>query len=625
MERQGTRTQRALAGLQHALSDSAVGESGSSGFAHSRTHGEACSTRLATTLRASDLLVGNLRGHLAFSRNVLSRGQLAGNRHNGGPWTSRTDRRADASGETDAGPATRSQVPGVTRWMKRPRMDVNLEELDRVLDQARQAPLSEPDYEKLKSALHALAGMLATPRTTEKTKNVLEQPETPAPENDSETSSDKAPGHGRNGSSSYSGAQKVAVPHPTLHAGDACPGCEKGKVYPQKEPRTLVRIVGQAPLQATVYELDRLRCNLCGEVFTAQEPEGVGPEKYDETTAAMIALLKYGSGMPFYRLEKLEQLLGIPLPTSTQWEIVEEAAEVIQAARDEMIRQAAQGEVLHNDDTSMRVLHLAREPSDERTGVFTSGIVSTQQRQRIALYFTGRQHAGENLRDVLDHRAGQLPTPVQMCDALSRNTPKLEDGAQILLANCLAHGRRQFVEVAANFPEACRYVLETLGRVYKYDAEARERKLSPQQRLLFHQQHSQPVMEKLQQWMEAQFAQHLVEPNSGLGKAITYFLRHWKGLTAFLREAGAPLDNNLCERALKRAVLHRKNALFYRTLHGSEVGDLFMSLIHTCELAGANAFDYLSQLQRHAAELAAHPAQTNENVSCGPVCPCLDE
>lgn len=487
--------------------------------------------------------------------------------------------------------------------MKRPRIEVNLEELDQIIERGTHTPLSESESEKLKSALHALAGMLAQPRSTEKTQAVLGQTETPAPKNDSEP----VKGHGRNGASSYTGASKVAVEHPTLKPGDACPGCEKGRVYPQKEPRVLVRLVGQAPLQATVYELHRLRCNLCGEVFTAEEPEGIGPEKYDETTAAMIALLKYGSGMPFYRLEKLEQLLGIPLPASTQWEIVEEAAEVIQAARDELIRQAAQGEVLHNDDTSMRVLHLAREPSDERTGVFTSGIVSTQQGQQIALYFTGRQHAGENLRDVLDHRAGQLAAPVQMCDALSRNTPKLEDGAQILLANCLAHGRRQFVEVAANFPEACRYVLETLGEVYKYDAEARARKLSAQERLVFHQQHSKPVMENLQQWMEAQFAQHLVEPNSGLGKAITYFLRHWKGLTMFLREAGAPLDNNLCERALKRAVLHRKNALFYRTLHGSDVGDLFMSLIHTCERAGANAFDYLSQLQRHAAELTVNP------------------
>ncbi len=487
--------------------------------------------------------------------------------------------------------------------MKRPRIEVNLEELDQIIERGTHTPLSESESEKLKSALHALAGMLE-PRSTEKTQAVLGPTESSVPKNDSEP----VKGHGRNGASSYTGASKVAVEHPTLKSGDACPGCEKGRVYPQKEPRVLVRLAGQAPLQATVYELHRLRCNLCGEVFTPEEPEGIGPEKYDETTAAMIALLKYGSGMPFYRLEKLEQLLGIPLPASTQWEIVEEAAEVIQAARDELIRQAAQGEVLHNDDTSMRVLHLAREPSDERTGVFTSGIVSTQQGQPIALYFTGRQHAGENLRDVLDHRAGQLATPVQMCDALSRNTPKLEDGAQILLANCLAHGRRQFVEVAANFPEACRYVLETLGEVYKYDAEARERKLSAQERLVFHQQHSKPVMENLQQWMEAQFAQHLVEPNSGLGKAITYFLRHWKGLTMFLREAGTPLDNNLCERALKRAVLHRKNALFYRTLHGSEVGDLFMSLVHTCELAGANAFDYLSQLQRHAAELAAQPA-----------------
>ena len=115
-------------------------------------------------------------------------------------------------------------------------------------------------------------------------------------------------------------------------------------------------------------------------------------------------------------------------------------------------------------------------------------------------------------------------------------------------------------------------------------------------------------MEYLHQWLEAQFALKQVEPNSGLGKAITYLLRHWNGLTAFLREAGAPLDNNICERALKRAVLHRKNALFYRTLHGAEVGDLFMSLIHTCELAGANPFDYLTQLQRHANELADNPS-----------------
>ena len=115
-------------------------------------------------------------------------------------------------------------------------------------------------------------------------------------------------------------------------------------------------------------------------------------------------------------------------------------------------------------------------------------------------------------------------------------------------------------------------------------------------------------MEELHAWLERQFAERRTEPNSRLGKAITYLLRHWRPLTLFLREAGTPLDNNIVERALKRAVLHRKNALFYRTLNGAAAGDLFMSLIHTCQLCDANSFEYLIELQRHVRELAANPA-----------------
>jgi transposase len=496
--------------------------------------------------------------------------------------------------------------------MKRARrcVDVNLDELDRVLDGARQAPLSETDYDKLKGALHALAAMLAPPRTTEKTSAVLEKSEgsETGAGTQPDTNPPPSPGPGRNGAEAFGDARKVDIAHQKLKHGDRCPECGKGNVYGQKEPKVLVRIVGQAPLAATVYSLERLRCGACGQVFTAHEPEGVGSEKYDET-AAMIAQLKYGSGTPFYRLEQLEGQLGIPLPAATQWEIVEEAAALLKPARDELIRQAAQGEVVHNDDTSMRVLRLPREASDERTGVFTSGIVSTGQGWKIALYFTGRQHAGENIADVLKQRARHSIPPIQMCDALSRNVPKLPAGVEILLANCLAHGRRQFVEVAANFPDECRYVLEMLGQVYGYNAEARERSLATEERLRFHQERSGPVMDQLHGWLDAQLAEKRTEPNSGLGKAITYLPRHWRPLTTFLRVAAAPLDNNILERALKRAVLHRKNALFYRTLNGSQVGDLFMSLIHTCQLCGANSFDYLTELQRHAQELAANPTE----------------
>jgi hypothetical protein len=165
------------------------------------------------------------------------------------------------------------------------------------------------------------------------------------------------------------------------------------------------------------------------------------------------------------------------------------------------------------------------------------------------------------------------------------------------------------VDVAENFPTECRHVLEQLGEVYRNDAVARNTGLSPQERLRFHQEHSKSIMDGLHKWLEAQLSEHKTEPNSGLGHAIRYLLRHWKPLTLFLRQAGAPLDNNLVERSLKRAVLHRKNSLFYRTLNGAQVGDLFMSLIHTCQLCGANSFDYLIELQRHARELAAKPAE----------------
>jgi transposase len=491
----------------------------------------------------------------------------------------------------------------------RRRVDVDLDELDRVLDEARQAPLSEEDCEKIKEALHVLAALLERPRNTEKTSAVLQRSEGAETDAASQAEVNSPSGHGRNGADAFGGARQVAIAHPNLKHGDRCPECGQGNVYGQKEPKVLVRIVGQAPLAATVYSLERLRCGACGQVFTAQEPEGVGPEKYDATAAAMIAQLKYGSGTPFYRLEQLQTQLGIPLPAATQWEIVQEAAELIKPARDELIRQAAQGEVVHNDDTGMRVLRLARELTDERTGVFTSGIVSTREGRKIALYFTGRQHAGENIAEVLKRRAAELPAPIQMCDALSRNLPKLPGGVEVLLANCLAHGRRQFVEVAANFPDECRYVLNMLGQVYGYDAQARECGLTPDERLRFHQEHSGPVMDQLHAWLEAQFSQHKVEPNSGLGKAITYLLRHWRPLTLFVRQAAAPLDNNIVERSLKRAVLHRKNALFYRTLNGAQVGDLFMTLIHTCQLCGANSFDYMIELQRHARELEVNPAE----------------
>jgi transposase len=490
----------------------------------------------------------------------------------------------------------------------RRRLDVNVDELDRIITGAMQAPLSEAEGRTLRTAVHAMADRLMPRRSTEKTRAVLATVPGAAVQPDTGTTkAEPTRGHGRHGAAAFTGAARVEIRHATLHSGDRCPACNEGRVYLQKEPATQVRIVGRAPLEATVFAMERLRCNACLQMFTAGKPEDVGPEKFDVTATATIALLKYSTGMPFNRLARLEKQLGIPLPAATQWELMKAGAKEIRPALNELIRQAAQGGVMHNDDTGMRILKLPREPGDKRTGTFTSGIVSICGEQQIALYFTGPKHAGENLGDVLKQRESGLPPPIQMCDALSRNTPKLT-GIEILLCNCMAHGRRQFTEVAESFPEECRHVLESLGAVYGFDAETKARGMTEKERLQFHQAHSGPVMDELHKWIEAQFAEHKTEPNSGLGKAFSYLLRHWKKLTLFLRQAGAPVDNNIVERSLKMAILNRKNALFYKTMNGASVGDLFMSLIHTCELNKINPFDYLSELLRHPAELAESPS-----------------
>ncbi len=420
-------------------------------------------------------------------------------------------------------------------------------------------------------------------------------------------------GHGRHAADAYQGAEQVNVSHDSLEAGDSCPQCGEGKVYEVACAGVLVRIVGQAPLHATVYHLQKLRCHLCGKVFTAEPPEDAGARKYDATAGSMIALLKYGSGMPFNRVAGLQRNMAIPLPASTQWDVIAAFAPSAVPAYDALISQAAQGDVLHNDDTTVKILELMgkrakQQPIDDdmtdRTGLFTSGVVSTCEGRRIALFFSGRQHAGENLADVLQHRAKELQKPIQMCDALSRNLP---GDLETIVAHCLAHGRRRFVDVADRFHDECEYVLEALKIVYRTDAEARKRKLSPAKRLQLHRVKSQQTMTRLQNWLKRQFDDKLVEPNSALGEAINYMLNHWEKLTRFLHVPGAPLDNNICERALKKAILHRKNALFYKTLRGARVGDMYMSLIYTCEFCQVSPFEYLTELHRNADRVAAEP------------------
>ncbi len=497
--------------------------------------------------------------------------------------------------------------------MKAPkRIDLTQKQMNALLARAKRL-LPEEDYEIVKTMADTisflsrsmgaknahikklLAMLFGT--VTEKTAKVLKE------KKDRKKAKEKQKGHGRNGAGTYKGAQKVKISHQTLKPKDKCPACKKGKLYEMRKPATTIRITGQPPLAAKVYEIERLRCGLCGKIFTAKAPEGLGDEKYDSASGAMVALLKYGSGLPFNRLEGLQESLGVPLPASTQWDIVEEVANKIAPVYRKLIEAAAAGDVIHNDDTVMKILEkmqTADGDKKDRTGIFTSGFASIAGNIKIALFFTGRNHAGENMADLLAKRRSELAPPIQMCDGLSRNIPK---DFKTILSNCIVHGRRRFVDINEAFPEECEYVLKTLKKVYKNDAYTKEMDMDPDRRLKYHKDNSSKLMKDLKDWLTTQLEDKKVEPNSALGGAISYMLKHYKGMTLFLRVPKAPLDNNLCERILKKAILHRKNSLFYKTEHGAYVGDLFMSLIHTCSFCGANPFEYLKALQENSSVL----------------------
>ena len=427
----------------------------------------------------------------------------------------------------------------------------------------------------------------------------------------------KRKGHGRVAAADYLAADHLAVPHEALHPGDPCLRCERGKLYGLKRPAPIVRIVGQPPLGATCWDCERLRCATCGFVYTARAPTEAQGEKYDETAISMIAIVHYGAGMPFHRLDHLQRDLDTPLPASTQWDLVNEGAALVEPAYDELVRTAAQGKVLHNDDSYMRILELMGKrrakllasgqlPDPERTGLFTTAVVSIVPAiGTIALFFTGRKHAGENLALVLDKRAKNLPPPIQMGDALTRNLPL---GHQVIDSNCIAHGRRKIVDEIDNYPVECRFLLERFALVYKLDKECKVRGDSDEERLLAHQTTSAPLMEEVRAKMAAALAGKRIEPNSDLGLAFNYFLKRWPKFTLFLRKPGAPLDNNIAERALKLTIRHRKASLFYRSQRGAHVGDVFMTLIHTAELHHQNPSDYLTALQRNDKAVAEKPA-----------------
>ncbi len=405
-----------------------------------------------------------------------------------------------------------------------------------------------------------------------------------------------------------------------LSKGDPCPECKPGKLY-KYEPACMLRITGQSPFVPEQHVMERLRCNACGQYFTADLPQevladGEPGQKYGYSARSLMAIQKFYAGTPYYRQGSVQDLLGVSLAASTIFDQTERVADCLLPVHRCLTHSAANAQHYYLDDTSNRIL--AQQPivkkqrnSDKsrlRSGVYSSGLVATlTDGHKIILFETNIGHAGEFIDDILSRRDGQGPPPILMSDALPSNRPSLPLAVSHSLCN--AHGRRQFVDIISHFPEEVEQVLAWYSEIWDQEDEVRAQGLSDEARLAYHKQHSLPLMAQIRAWGRQHLDAETVEANSGLGKAINYFDKHYQGLTAFCRVAGAQLDNNEAERILKLIVRNRKNAMFHQTQVGADIADVVTSMIATAAEAGINVFDYFNTLQRRQAEVKADPAK----------------
>lgn len=359
------------------------------------------------------------------------------------------------------------------------------------------------------------------------------------------TNQTSAPGHGRLPHSAYVNTVDHQLSIPVLRSGDLCPAECGGKLY-HIEPGILVRVKGQNLAAVHKYWIEKLRCALCGHLVSADIPDEVGNQKYDTTFKALLALQKYYVAIPFYRQAYFQSLLGVPLPASTQWQLVEEVGG--------------------------------------------------------ALFYNGTSHAGENMERLLNKRDTHSGTVIQMCDALSCNLPA---SFKTILCNCLSHGFRKFDDLKDFYPAQCIHVIDLIAKVYEFDEKIRE--MTKLERLAYHQEHSEPIMDQLRGYLLNLLESKQVEPNDSLGKSIKYMLKHWHELTQFLRVAGAPLDNNIVERSLKIPIRGRRTWLFYKTEYGAMIGGVLTSIIYTCVLSGVNPLNYQIALQEHKNQIVKEP------------------
>lgn len=438
----------------------------------------------------------------------------------------------------------------------------------------------------------------------------------------------KPNGHGRKGANAFGNATHIFHTLAAGVLGALCAICKLGKMSRYRE-KVIIRVIGQPLLVAELHHYEQARCRQCGHVVRATGPdhihEGLGSDyvRYDWSACAMIAVMHYFAGGPFKRLESLHKGWGVPISDANMWEVVNTSDDLLfplyLALEKYAIQRATNFRI---DDTGSMVLALQRQINDEiaaleqvgkstndvRKGINATGVYWETPSGPIILFYTGRHHAGEIVDQLLRQRVFAGPKLVKSTDGASKNFDH-EHADQLVESTCNAHALLKFRDIKDKYPAEYARAGSIYKTVFDNDDQAKALGLSPTDRMLYHREHSKPLMEELRAWCEAKIKSKLVEPNSPLWEPLTFVINQWNRLVRFCEVPNVPLDTNLVEQALIMPVRYLSGSFNYRTETGATVGDHFMSLIATARAQGVEPVAYLTECLRHHEDLLARPDQ----------------
>ena len=425
---------------------------------------------------------------------------------------------------------------------------------------------------------------------------------------DKKEAKSKGKNKGRNPHTVYKDAGIVWHKLEDLRAGSPCPETLCTGKLTALPAGVIVCIDGQPMAKITKHFVEKYRCGLCQYTVKAKVPDELeGKSKvYTEEFKAYVAMHKFFLAVPYHRMDIYQNMLNTPLPDSTQWDLIQRLASKCYPIFRILKILAANSKIIYNDDTVNRILDVIAENKQggkSRTGMYTTCIMAeTEDGHKIALYLNGTQHSGENVEDILRLREKGKEPIIQMSDALAANTPAT---IATIACYCLSHGFRKIEYLDDYFPLPCISIMKKLGEVF--DVDAKTHGMTDDERLAYHIEHSKPIMFELYEQITDLLSSNDVEPNGELAKALRYFQKNWVELTRFLTTPGAPIDNNIVERALKLAIRVRKNSLFYKSRYSAALSGMITSLIYTCTYVDVNPVAYLTAIQKNAEAVEEHP------------------